>query len=97
VGDELSVPPGVLSDIQGELGKGSDAIEGTAGSAPRAIDAGEMTAMLTGMMSKVLDQAAALSEGLSGVCAQVGEADTHFWETDEDVSTSYGGGRPLPQ
>ena len=51
--------------------------------------------MLTGMMSKVLDQAAALSEGLSGVSAQVGEADTHFWETDEDVSTSYGGGGPL--
>ena len=29
MGDELTVPPGVLSDIQGELGKGSDAIEGT--------------------------------------------------------------------
>jgi hypothetical protein len=56
-----------------------------------------MTAMLTGMMSKVLDQAAALSEGLSGVSAQVGEADTAFWETDADVSMSYGGGRPLPQ
>ena len=97
MGDELRIPAGVLSDIRGELGKGSDALEGTGGSAPRGIDAGEMTAMLTGMMSKVVDQAAALSEGLSGVSAQVGEADTHFWETDEDVSTSYGGGRPLPQ
>jgi len=54
-----------------------------------------MSAMLTGMMAKVLDNAAAMSEGLAGVSSQVGEAGTAFWETDAAVATSYAG-RELP-
>ena len=51
--------------------------------------------MLTSMMAKVLDNAAAMSEGLAGASSQVGEAGAAFWETDAAVATSYAG-RELP-
>jgi hypothetical protein len=93
VGDELQVPAATLAEIRAELGRGRSALEDCGSSAPGGVDAGDVTAILTGMLSKVLDSAAAMSEGLAGVSSQVGEAGTTFWETDASVATSYGDGR----
>lgn len=94
MGEELKVPAATLSEITSELGKGQSALEDTASSAPAGVDAGDLTAMLTGMLSKVLERAASVSEGLAGVSSQVAEAGTHFWETDAEVATTYGGRVP---
>lgn len=91
MGEELKVPTATLAEIQTELGRGESALEDTAASAPTAIDAGDLTAMLTSMMSKVIDRAASVSEGLAGISSQVAEAGAHFWEVDADVATTYGG------
>ncbi len=93
MGDELRVPSATLGAIRSELATGRTALEDTASSSPRAIDAGEMTAMLTAMMSKVIDNAATVSESLGGVSGQVAEAGSNFWETDADVASSYAGTR----
>lgn len=94
MGDELQVSAATLAEIRAELGKGRDALEGSGSSAPRGIDAGDLTAMLTGMLSKVLDSAATMSQGLACVSDQVAEAGTAFWETDADVASRYGSGVP---
>ncbi len=91
MGDELTVPATTLSEIRNELGKGRSALEDTASSVPSGIDAGDLTAMVTGMMSKVIERAAEVSEGLAGISGQVAEAGSHFWEVDADVATTYGG------
>ena len=93
--EELRVPESTLAEIRHELGKGRNALEDAGSSAPRSIDAGEMSAMLTAMMAKVLENAATMSEGLAGVSSQVGEAGASFWETDAAVATSYAG-KELP-
>lgn len=87
--DELAIPPGTLGSVRAELGRGETAIEDSASSAPTAIDAGDMSAMLTGMMAKVLDRAADVSEGITAVSGQVGEAGTHFWEVDTEIASGY--------
>lgn len=91
MGDELRVPASTLAEIQGELARGRAALERAGSSAPAGLDAGDMSAMLGAMMAKVVDNAAALSEGLAAVGSQVGEAGTTFWEVDAVVATSYGG------
>ncbi|MGH3361246.1 MAG: hypothetical protein ACRDOM_02190 [Nocardioides sp.] len=94
MGEELQVSPATLARIRSDLGKGREALEGSASSAPSGIDAGEMTAMLTGMMSKVVDNAAAVSEALGGMSAQVSGTGAHFWEVDADVAADYRGQVP---
>lgn len=90
--EELRVPAATLAEIRAELGRGRGALEDCR-SAPRTVDAGDATAILAGMMAKVLESAAAMSEGIVAVGEQVGEAGTTFWETDAGVATSYSGGR----
>lgn len=91
MGDELRVSPGTLAEIRARLAAGRQALEDCAASAPRNLAAGDMTAMLTGMMSRVLDNAALLSTGLAAISDQVGEAGTAFWETDQEIGATYGG------
>lgn len=91
MGDELSLSPATLAEITGELGRGRAAIEDCASSSPRSVDAGELTAMLTGMLAKVIDNASTVSETIGGCSAQAGEAGSHFWEVDADVASTYAG------
>ena len=91
--DELAISAAALDSVREELGRGETAIEESASSAPEGIDAGDLTAMLTGMMAKVLDRAADVSEGIAAVSAQVGEAGTHFWEIDTETAATYRGGQ----
>jgi hypothetical protein len=86
---DLQVPPGVLSAVQAHLQEGRDALEESAGSAPRTVDAGDLTPMIQGMIAKALDNAASISSGLSAARGQVAEAGTHFWEVDAEQAAGY--------
>lgn len=81
--DQLRIPADTLAAVRSRLDVGRAALEDTATSAPGAIDAGDMTAMLTSMMSRTLDDAASLSEGLGGISRQVATAGTDFWQVDD--------------
>lgn len=89
---DLQVSPGVVGSIRAELGKGRQGLEDSAGSAPSSIDAGEMTAMLLSMLSRVTEQAATVSASLGAIGDQVGEAGAAFWETDSEIASVYAGG-----
>lgn len=89
---ELRVPPATLSSIRGLLDTAAGDIEATAGSAPQGLDGGDMTPLLTAMLSKMVDSAATLSEGLTVVSAQVTDAEADFWTSDAAVSDTFAGG-----
>lgn len=89
---DLSVPPATLSAIRGLLGAAAEGLEGTAGSAPRALDGGDMTPLLTAMLGRLVESAATMSEGLTAINARVDEAETGFWTTDAAVADTFRGG-----
>lgn len=89
--DELRVPPGVLSAVTSALNDGRAGLEDTSGSSPQGVDAGEMTAMITGMLGKLCDSAGTLSQSLGAMSAQVDEAHAEFWRVDADQAAAYGG------
>lgn len=86
---DLQIPPGVLTAVQGHLQDGRSALEDTASSAPRNVDAGDLTPMIQGMLATAIGNAASISSGLSAVRAQVAEAGTHFWEVDAEQAAGY--------
>jgi hypothetical protein len=86
---ELSIPGPVLEEVRSALSDGRATIEDVAGSAPASVDAGEMTAMILGMLAKVVDNAATVSEALAAVGAQVAEAEAEFWEVDTSEALRY--------
>ena len=86
---DLQIPPAVLSAVQGHLQRGRNALEDSASSAPRNVDAGDLTPMIQGMLSKAIDNAASISSGLSAVRAQVADAGAHFWEVDSVQADTY--------
>lgn len=88
----LRVPPTTLSSIRGFLDTAAAGLEATAGSAPHGLDGGDMTPLLTAMLSKLVDNAAALSEGLTVVSAQVTGAEADFWTSDAAVSDTFAEG-----
>ena len=89
---ELRVPPATLSSIRGFLDTAAGEVEATAGSAPQGLDGGDMTPLLTAMLSKLVENAATLSEGLTVVSAQVTDAEADFWMSDAAVSGTFAGG-----
>lgn len=89
---DLQISTVTLSTIRKLLDTAADGLEDTADSAPATIDAGDMTPLLTEMMAKVVSNAAAMSEGLSSVSAQVDVAGRDFWSTDATVSETFAGG-----
>ena len=91
---ELQVPSGLLEGLAGRLTKAAGSVEDTAGSAPSGVDAGDLTAMIAGMISAVADNAASVSEALTAMGAQVGTAQADFWSADDAVASSYRGGLP---
>jgi hypothetical protein len=86
---ELAVPASVLAEVRSALSSGRSGLESVASSAPASVDAGEMTAMLLGMLATVVDNAAGVSEGLVAVHDQVAVAETAFWETDAAEAARY--------
>lgn len=86
---DLLIPAGVLATVRARLQDGRAALEETAASAPRNVDAGDLTPMVQGMLAKALDNAASISTGLSAIGAQVDEAGAHFWEVDAAQAAGY--------
>ena len=86
---DLQIPASVLAAVQGHLQRGRDRLEETASSAPKNVDAGDLTPMIQGMLAKAIDNAASISTGLSAVREQVAEAGTTFWEVDAGQARGY--------
>ncbi|MCY7396920.1 MAG: hypothetical protein LH468_12370 [Nocardioides sp.] len=91
---ETAIPAGLLESLRATLGQGRSGIEETAASAPAGIDAGELSAMLSSMLSRVADSAALVSDSLEAVSAQVSEVGAEFWNVDADVAGDYSGQVP---
>lgn len=91
MGRELAIPPGTLEIVRSNLSTARERLEETASSAPSAIDGGELTSMLTSMLSRVVGSSATVSDSLLAVSAQVAEVDAAFWELDADVARTYSG------
>ena len=86
---EMNIPGPVLDAVRSELGNGRTSIEGVAGSAPGTVDAGDLTALILSMLGRVVDNAAAVSEGLAAVSDQVTEVEVEFWELDAAQAGTY--------
>lgn len=93
MGAELVIPPATLELVRSTWETARESLEETASSAPSAVDAGELTAMLTSMLSRVVASSATVSDSLSAASAQVGETGAAFWELDADVAAGYSGPR----
>lgn len=91
MGDELDVPAGVLDEIRSSLGTGASGLESCGSSAPGSIDAGDATAVLSGMLSRLVDNAGALSESLTAISSQVGSVGAEFWRVDSGEAARYAG------
>ncbi len=89
---EVRVPPDTLDAIRGLLDTAATGVEETAGSAPTAVDGGDMTPLLTAMLSKLVDNAATMSEGLTATSSQVGATEADFWTSDSSVGSTFAGG-----
>lgn len=89
---ELRVSPATVGAIRGFLDSAAAGLEETAGSAPAGLDGGEMTPLLTAMLSRLVDSAATMSEGLTLVGGQVGETEADFWASDSAVSSTFSAG-----
>lgn len=89
---DLQIPTATLDAVRALLGTARATVEDTASSAPGALDAGDMTPLLTAMLSKLTDSTASLSEGLSLVSSQVDDTEADFWTTDAAVDATFTGG-----
>jgi hypothetical protein len=89
--DQLQIPPGLLDTVRSDLDKAASGLEDTAGGAPTGIDAGDMQGIVTAMMSRVVDNAATISEVMTAISSQVGNAGVAFWQTDDAVASTYRG------
>ena len=83
-----------------EIASGLDSartrIEETAGSAPSAVDAGEATAIITAMISRVSESAAGLSEGLAAASGKVRSSTTSLLNADLAAQQSFRSGTEKP-
>ena len=91
---ELRISPATFATIRGFLDGAATGLESTAGSAPAGLDGGDMTPLLTAMLSALADSAATMSEGLTAVSGQVDETEADFWTSDAAVSSTFTGGGP---
>ncbi|MGH3350898.1 MAG: hypothetical protein ACRDPS_09560 [Nocardioides sp.] len=82
----VKISHAVVTSVRGSVDKGRDAIEGTASSAPKSVDAGEMSAMMNGMLSKITDSAATVSDLLAVVGDRVDDAARNFWTVDAEAA-----------
>ncbi|MGY2704215.1 MULTISPECIES: hypothetical protein [unclassified Nocardioides] len=69
-------------------------LDGTAGSAPAGVDAGEATAMVEALLARVSESAAGLSEGLAAASGKVRMSATSFLDVDLGVQQGFLTGEP---
>lgn len=86
----IDVDLGVLDAITVDLEGAAAGLEGLAGSVPRGIDAGPMTAVITSMISQVVTSAGNVSIALSGSAESVRLARGYYGRADADSSAGMG-------
>lgn len=79
---ELRAHSSTLEAVRGRLVHGRDAVEGLVGDAPTGVDAGEATPLVLAIVSRLLDGAADVSEGLDALAQQVAETQVDLRVTD---------------
>ena len=89
---ETRLSPATKDAICGFLDSARGDLESTAGGAPGGVDGGDMTPLLTAMMSKLVSSAASMSEGLAAVSGNVGDTAADFRATDAAVQSTFAGG-----
>jgi hypothetical protein len=81
----VDVELAVLSDIAEDLDNGANGLEGLAGGVPSGIDAGPMTAVITSMLSQIVDSAGNVSTAMSGAADAVEVCRRYYQRADADA------------
>lgn len=89
-GSGIEVDLTAMDTIAGKLDSGAEGLDGLAGSVPSGVDAGPMTAYITGMLAQATSDAGTVSEALSASAAAVRAARTYYQRTDADVDATMG-------
>lgn len=82
----IDVDLDVLDTIAGDLDRAASGLEDLAGSVPRGVDAGPMTAVVASMLSQVVTSAGNVSTALSGSAESVRLARGYYERADSDAS-----------
>jgi hypothetical protein len=80
----IDVDKGVLDSIAGDLDSAATGLEDLAGSVPRGIDAGPMTAVVASMLSQIVDSSGNVSTAMSGTAESVRVARRYYDRADAD-------------
>lgn len=86
----VDVELGVLSDIASDLNDGAEGLEGLAGGVPSGIDAGPMTAVITSMLSQIVDSSGNVSTAMSGAADAVEVCRRYYERADADAEAGLG-------
>lgn len=82
--DAIDVGLGALDTIASDLDGAAAGLEGLAGSVPRGVDAGPMTAVVASMLSQVVNSAGNVSTALSGAAESVRLARSYYQRADAE-------------
>lgn len=85
----IEVDQSTLQSLRRTLDSASTDLEGTAGSAPGSVDAGAMSAVINGLLSKLAESAGELSTGLMAASAGVAGSAEDYWITEDSVSDRF--------
>jgi hypothetical protein len=75
--------------IAGDLDAARSRLDGTAGSAPGSVDAGDATALITQMVATVTQSAAGLSEGLGAAGRKVLSSASSLMNADDAAQQTF--------
>lgn len=79
------VDPGALQGISKTLRSGSQSIEDTGGSVPESVDAGDLTGVISELVSVFTNAAGELSTGLMSAAEAVDDGG-RVYEADDDAA-----------
>jgi hypothetical protein len=82
----IDVDLSALDTIAAELDGAASGLEGLAGSVPRGVDAGPMTAVVASMLSQVVTSSGNVANALSGTAEGVRLARGYYQRADADAS-----------
>jgi hypothetical protein len=84
----------IAESIATSLDSARTGLDGTAGSAPAGVDAGDATPLVNQLLARVSESAAGLSEGLSAASGTVRMSATSFLNVDLGVRQGFQVGEP---
>lgn len=84
-----SVVYSTLETISQKLERAAHLVNDSGGSAPRSVEAGEMTSLVASMISTVSESAAGLSEGMATAGSQVRDAASAYATSDDHAAQRF--------